>query len=280
MGNENKIIKDRIISGFNLSIGTGLSMESIFNPVMEVYDPSRKVPDKIQINKYDEVWINIQTLYRNLLASMTKETISRTNSLILAHTIVNEMEIVNELFNKESNNIVKVYYYSRDYSELNKYPEKIRHMMSSTQSLAYKDMIKVLEIINKLVENINKNIYSNNKKGLIFTHNSFDLLSYDKFNRLDLLESNTGLLKTRMNFNSKFYKIPNMSLNNIPFNKKTLYCFGDKNFIMPLRLMVRKLLLDVSERRNWNPMTTIDKINADISYIITDKEILKEIGSF
>lgn len=71
-----------------------------------------------------------------------------------------------------------------------------------------------------------------------------------------------------------------MSLNNIPFNKKTLYCFGDKNFIMPLRLMVRKLLLDVSERRNWNPMTTIDKINADISYIITDKEILKEIGSF
>ncbi len=67
------LLLQRTVSGFPLSIGTGLALESILEPVQEVYDPQRVVPEKIKLNKYDAIWFNIDTLVRNIVGSVPTE---------------------------------------------------------------------------------------------------------------------------------------------------------------------------------------------------------------
>ena len=60
---------ERNISSFDISIATGLALESLLDPTGKRYDDARVVPNKVDLSVYNEVWFNLHTLARNAISS-------------------------------------------------------------------------------------------------------------------------------------------------------------------------------------------------------------------
>lgn len=93
-------LHDRAVSAFPLSIGTSLAFESVFNGRQEPYDPSRVIPNHVDISNYESCWVNITTLFRNLSSAVEKEAFLGATAERLAATLEEEMGIINDLFLK------------------------------------------------------------------------------------------------------------------------------------------------------------------------------------
>jgi len=101
------------------------------------------------------------------------------------------------------------------------------------------------------------------KKGCVMlTHLPLDLVSYQNFPSLKLLESHTGKLKERRHWHTKMNVKKDGPI--IPFNRAMLLIFGDSAMFSPQSIKVRRLLLEISEKGKWNPLTTIAKIEQDV----------------
>ncbi|MFX3814462.1 hypothetical protein ACJBSI_11375, partial [Streptococcus suis] len=50
----------------------------------------------------------------------------------------------------------------------------------------------------------------------------------------------------------------------IPFCRAMLVVFGDSAMFSPQPIKVRKLLLEISVKGNWHPLTTMAKIEQDV----------------
>lgn len=109
------MLLDRTTSAFPLSIGTSLAIESLFEGRQSSYDPSRVPPERIQISKYNQVWINIATLYRNILGAIDKNEIKKVHQNDLANTIIYEMQILESIFQNEGANIATPIFYINSY---------------------------------------------------------------------------------------------------------------------------------------------------------------------
>ena len=185
-------IHDRTTSGFPVSISTGLALESIFTPRQAVYDPERKPPVHIDIGKYQEFWINIATLFRNIVAASTRETVLNHSPEILASVVENEMEVINSLLRHEGNNLCKPVYYVVDYKFVTRgmhHSIKLREDGTDTQKALSTLLMKVE---NLLVERHRGEIPrfkpditpSKSVDALILTHMPYDLLSHRAFHSL------------------------------------------------------------------------------------------------
>lgn len=270
-------LNTRATSGFALSIGTGIAMETIFAPVDKVYDPERKVPDKEDMSDYGQFWINLTTVFRNMVGSIDKsETPALISEQDYADHILIEMQVIRDLFNSVYPN-VKVHFYFSDYAKLFKgirYSKvQLRKDNSDAKKAYTKTMMKCMDILKKRDDSIhalsNQISPLEKSKTLICTHQCFDLLSYHKFgskqDSMKLLESHTGVVKKRHEWSSKYYPIPAQDMAHIPFQAMLLFVFGDRNLIQPLPMQLRKTIVDISVSRNWTPFTSYDKVRFDIS---------------
>ena len=88
----------------------------------------------------------------------------------------------------------------------------------------------------------------------------YDLLSHKRFHQLDLLESNTGKLKKKHAWNSKYYPVGKADMSHLPFMKMLLMVFGDRPLIHPSIFKLRDSILQTSVKRGWTPVTTRDKV--------------------
>ena len=270
-------LHDRAVSAFPLSIGTSLALESIFSPRQEPYDASRIIPNQINIEDYQSCWINIHTLFRNLSSAIEKETFLSSTPERLAATLEEEIGVINDLFLNEGNGVCKPEFYYATYDKL--YKTKIQGLdfrEPSTDGQKYydnrlKETMKILErhtdTIHKFDDGLDRH---QRERALVITHHPYDLVHWNRFERLDLLESNTGVLKPRSLWQSKYYPMSGQSFTHLPFLKKLLLVFGDKTMIKPMPMVLRKEVLDVSVRYHWNPTTTKEKINIDLSLGIKD----------
>ena len=283
------VLSDRAMSSWDISIGTALALESLFKGPKPPYDPERVLPPHVDIMGYQELWINVSTLYRNILGSVNTATQKQVMPGEILSVLEYETELIKEIIKQNSKDRVKVIYYCVHYTGLEKkHPEaKIRKDTTEKQihyteqeTLVIKEFLKRHRKDNGILEfdNAIRSITSSNV--LMLTHVAYDLLSYNKFNTLHLLESHTGKCK---DISLWWTKLSNSKeLMRIPFNILTLQIFGDSQIFLPFPIETRKQILQLAEDKKWTNVTTKERIRLsldtlkDVFAAVVLKKILNE----
>lgn len=287
---DGNYISRRIVGGLPLSIGTSLAFESIFSPTQKPYDPDRPLPPKVNLEDYEGCWINLQTLFRNLTGSMEKTEILSTPVQDFATTLLAEIDALNTLFSQE-NKPCRVKFYLPQYDGIHhdikrgKYQEARLRVDVTDNAKHYRDMeTKTLKALNQMTDEIVsfKDGFDRekDKRVLLVSHQPYDLIHFDRFQTLDLLESHTGLLKTRKQWNSKYYRIGTKPMDHLPFFFPLLMIFGDKTMFHPLPMNLRQVVYDISIGRDWTPLTTKDRIKHCFEIDIRDPLLSAVLRSY
>lgn len=261
---------DRAVSGFSLSISTGLAFESLFAPRQAVYDPERPVPPPVDISQYNQMWINVETLFRNMVEASDAVALQNTGYKETSSVLYDEMNTIESLLSTEGRGQMTPVFYICDYAHaLSSIPKgfSIRERTAPNQIAMHDLMKKTMKELLRLSSGI-KNFpgairASGQDSALILSHYPYDLLSKRMFKKLDLLESNTGKIKKPNQWNTKYYPVPKANMTILPFNRPLLLAFGDKVLIQPWPIKLRREILDIAEKRDWTPATTMDKILLD-----------------
>ncbi len=278
----------RTTSSFPISIGTALALESIFlEGKLPKYDKDREIPNIVKLKNYDEIWINIYTLIRNISGAVDKNIFRNSEPKEILDVLLDEVDNINSLFAIEGNNLCIPKYYYCSYKKLkNKYKNsevKFREDKTDLQKFYSHKVNKVIELINKTTEGIN-NFDSEIKsdkftRSLLITHIPYDLLSHKNFNKLDLLETHTGKLKTRFQWYSKYYPIGDYDLSNLPFLRILLLVLGDHVLIQPNDIRLRRMIYETSQKGKWTTATTVDKVKFDFENYISEPFVVKFLKS-
>jgi hypothetical protein len=272
----------RTVSGFPLSIGTGLSFETLFPVRQKVYDETRVAPPHADVSKYSECWINLATMFRNLQSSINKETFLKADPGELAEVLVSEMGVIESLFQVEGNGTCKPIFYYCTYEKFTRQaPKEIKFRKDNTQNqILYTDTLgKTLKEIEKQTEVVRK-LDSElpaapTTNGLIFTHVPADLLNFPRFRSLELLESHTGLVKKRQQWGTKYHSMAGRDMSILPFMRKLYMIFGDRVLLYPNDLKLRNAILDCAEKRGWTGYTTESKVMLDLGLDIKEMFVLE-----
>lgn len=268
------LLTDRVTSSFPLSIGTALAFESIFDSRTPAYDPLRTPPIKINIGTYNQLWVNLATLFRNIVGAVTKERFLLASPQEFQEVLSFEIEVIESLLANEGMGRCKPVFYYADYPSFlslqGKTPVKMRRDTTDDQR-SYSEKLKgAIDLFFKTSDHQNcvwmtSNIRPDHSvSALILTHVPYDLLSYPFFRQLDLIESHQGKLKTRMEWYTKLYPVPGTLLNTIPFIESMLFIFGDREMIHPMDIRIRKDVVQLSLDRHWNALTTDARVRQSV----------------
>lgn len=246
---------------FPISIATSLGLEGAFGILEE--GPRFKVPP---IREYQEIWINLRTLFRNFEGALDKDTRGNISANESAQILLDEMAfLVHHLSD------MRVHFYACSYKSLSRlYPNaQFKEVNTDKQKIYARMENDTLEILFRSprlygmsIKGFDVNLTPDGakaSKSLIMTHYPFDLLSYKNFNVLALLESHTGVIKQRGQWYTKLNG--GNSLERIPFDKMTVQLFGDSGkLIRPYPPAYRDEFLKVAEKYQLNSLSTESRI--------------------
>lgn len=266
------LLDDRTIGNSGLAIGTHLMLETIFYNDLEIYDQTREFK-KENINNYDFHIYNIFTIVRNLLNACLYKN---KEELILDPTFPS---VLGSEVNKVSS-----YYKGCNCKPLLFYPDYkpiytgFNISKPTGDTVTYREHMLVKGVLSKI------NIKScNNHKGYVIPKLKGEILlttniAVDLFNQhsLTLLESHTGKLKTKSQFNTKYHPIGKSDLTHLPFIEELLYILGDKTIVIPLDIKTRKELLDISIKHKWTPRSTRSQVLSDLNRYNNFRILLKK----
>lgn len=275
------ILSNRTVSTFPLSVATSLAFESIFTGPLPPVDPERVPPVQVDIRNYQEIWLNIATLFRNLLGALSREDARRMTERDVVVVLEQEIDTVISILRNEGNNIVKPVFYVCNYKEVHrprKYPHARLRGDRTPGQLAYRALcestIELLLTRHKKYQGEDRSdirvfdstlLPKESTKAIVITHVAYDLLSYKKFRQLDLLESHTGVLKSRVLWYTKYFQGKTLPM--IPFMEEFLQIFGDTETFSPLDIRLRREIIDIAERHRWTQLTTKEKIVVNLQEI-------------
>lgn len=269
--------ESKATSAFPLAIGTSLAFESVFQGRQPPYDKDRVIPNSVDVRDYDSCWINLTTLFRNLVSSVNKDVFTAAKPGEIADALEEEIAVIEGLFSVEGMGVCKPFFYYSTYEELlhKKVPGLTFRTENTDQQKYYKYQLdSVLKILEKRTDSLHrfKDALApmQRERSFVLTHQPYDLTGHSRFDRLDLLESNTGVLKPKALWNTKYYPISGQSLIHLPFHKKLLFVMGDKVLIKPMPHVFRQKILEIAEKRKWTSLTTLDAINLHMSLDVQD----------
>jgi len=280
MSNISEMVKDRATSGFELSIGTSLAIESIFNLRKDPYDKDRKIPNRIKLSDYDVHYYNIQTLIRNIISSVIDKKVLLSNIpetiSVLTDTVLEEITYLADLYEDPEASKTEFKVYMLNYDKIVTNTKLINYVRVPNTDL----QILMSTLINGVISKIvgikgsgviyNYSIPNKYRNVLVTTGISFDLLPWYRFSKFNLLESHTGVLKTRLEFNTKYYSIAKQSMDRFPFQEKLLYMLGDNSLFKPMNIKVRRKLYQLAQDNKWTSVSTVVKIE---HYLKNDDEL-------
>jgi hypothetical protein len=231
--------------------------------------PTANALDAIsKAGKMDVVWINVGTLVRNLHDCIESDQRPALTGNAIADEVIHEMGIINQVIAEMGYGVT---YYILGYQDLaRKFPfAKLRVQRTEKQIQRQTLMDDAIKRIMALDEgqtieyDKGSEVRGEPKRALIITHYCVDLLSRMKFTKLRLLESYTGNVKQKSEWNTKL--TDGKGLVHIPFNRFTLQIFGDNyTHFDPFPHQVRKAIMEMSVSMKWSPLTTVDKIRYSI----------------
>lgn len=274
------ILDSRATSGFPLSIGTSLALESLFKPTQEPYDPNREIPKIPPLEHWDYHYFNLETLIRNIVSSIDRAVYNQVRLSIKDITLTLEEEIafIMDLYmNEPHNGTVTPIFYWHDHGQLKKYEKKYLKLRPRNRSKVELEEIytKVHKTIHKSLKPLKSNYRvfkggfdkSSENRVLITTHYPVELTEQCSrdgiFKSIDLLESHTGVLKDRSDLWTKYFDAKrNNGLNILPLCIELLLFLGDNIEIKPHNKRFRDAILDAAKHHNFTPNTTRYKIRA------------------
>lgn len=260
----------RVTTSFGVSIGTGLMLESLFIPTEDRYDVKREIPNKVNVEDYNFHLINLLTLSRNIITSFE---IKIDSSLILKdknflECLRNEVMIIENLYTGKT---AKPVFYFNDIKKLS---ERINAGKGETDTGPVSLNKSIHLALDKL--NLKKEIESSYpvlenvirlpkipgpKKNIITTHISLDLLTE---NKIELLDSHTGVLSNKDKFYKKYNNIGSKDMSVFPFNEILIYLIGDKSLSKIISTKVRFMLHDLAVVNKWNQKTDVNTVTRQI----------------
>ncbi len=278
-----KVFLHRTTSSFGISIGTSLALESLFGVDTKVYDKDRII-EPISISSYSKYYINVYTLVRNIYGALQTEDLNKiifenSHKQELIETFLGEVELINQLFDNSS---CELWYFIPNYSNVTN-----RKFIKANKKVTKKDQIHINTIsivkrlsdeLNKLNVNIIEDTYklpATDEKVLITTHITPDLLNIKYIRNLDLLEAYTGVLKKKISFNSKYPKSKVIDTSRLPFNELLLRLLGDGYLLPNPMVNLRKNINEISRVKLWTPLTTRDKVIADLK---SDPDVKEQVN--
>ena len=280
-------LADRTIGGFPIAIGTSLALETLFEPRLPPYDPERQIPEKGDIRQFQTCWINLATVFRNLVGAITKEQFKAASERDLLEALEHEVDAISSIFDQEGKRVCTPYFYYAEYPILLSHQKqnivdmRIDHtpdqlFFSSRWHSVLAKLIKQNPNSNylKVIDAVNPD---KRTKSLIITHVPMDLTQHTKFDRLVLLESHTGKLKPKSLWYTKYYELSKEPMQTLPFYRPLLYVFGDHSLIRPTAPSLRRLILEISRNRQWTPMTQWMTVRMHLDLDFPDKDFLSRL---
>lgn len=268
---SSEMMASRAIGQYPLSIATSLAIESACGIHPEI------VVKSMPLIKYDELWVNLRTLFRNIIGSLGTENSKLARSSDICQTMHEEMETITDVIAEHSGGRVSVVYYVSNYQGMEtKYKHATIRMDTTNRQMLLTSILN--ETIERLLKTVEPNTVAvferklkmqategmplRKPKALIITHYAYDLLSYKIFQKLDLLESHTGTIKDKSLWYTKYYN--GKDLNMIPFREDLIQIFGDSETFRTFDPKVRKDILEIAEKYRWSSVTTYEKIRYGI----------------
>ena len=249
-----------------ISIGTSLSLQALYNNHPDL-KPERTLP----VLKADVLYINVRTLFRNIMSSTESEKQVTVKARDYLTALKDELtDIANYLNNQE--NPIKVFFYLPTYDSLHKEFGSVAELREPSTDLQKQKLeiekqvfsqleqeLKVLEPEKRYVNIIDMKIESSDRvRAFVLTHYPVDLLYVNGFSKVLLLESHTGKIKDEREWYTKFHAD---ATERIPFNRAMLVFFGDSGgMFKPQHHKARKAVLKVADKYKWTYQTTRDKI--------------------
>nr|DAX15765.1 MAG TPA: hypothetical protein [Caudoviricetes sp.] len=283
------ILQNRTTTSFGVSIGTGLLLESMFDPIVERYDPDRPIPARVEMKKYPYWLINVYTLIRNILHCLN-ERIDESNidkntfANAVMKTLKEEIMIIRglvssvdlhpdwlQLWVPKYETLIKKFNVGKDITDLKYVTKNIEAFK------LYGPLVKEIDYITKVEPSGDYKFSSVFKEALITTSFPLDLL---QSNYLTLLESHTGILKDNHLWYTKYHPMGKADLSRLPMSDIVLYLMGDGYLVKSSSITVRRELLSIAESKNWSYRTTKDKIIANFKESPILTEAIQEFKSY
>jgi hypothetical protein len=243
-------IKNRTQSGFPVAIGTGLALETLHEPVIAVYDPSRTVPPRVNINEYEIIYFNARTIFRNIVGSIPSGEQLEVPVADYVRTLEEECGYLYDLLGLEDAEI-EIYYSDYEYCQ-NTYPGKYRVPKTTRQIMLHEYEEKAIKnlVLHHPVKKFKGYFKPDGANVLIFTHIPFDLLMYKGYMKFNLLESHTGKIKQPHEFGSKYMQVDDEDMSLIEFREDLLVRFGDHVMFKPDMIKDRRELYKTVVKKN------------------------------
>jgi hypothetical protein len=255
-------IAQRTIGQYPLSIATSLALEGLAG----IHEDHPESPAPIL--KYEQLWVNMRTLFRNFMGSLEKSLAEMMDAGEAAITISEEMKYVEDIV-RELNPNCKVMFYMSNYSGMeSKYPKAVIRMDTTSRQKVFRSVANAClkELIDKHKGEENFFVYQRKlekadegmHRAAILTHYAYDLLSAHLFKRLDLIESHTGIVKGKALWYTKYYQGKDLVM--IPFREDMMQIFGDNETFHPMDIRLRRGIIETANKYNWTQLTTTDRI--------------------
>ena len=186
--------------------------------------------------------------------------------------MLQEADNIEDIIKQDTHSKLSVKFYTSNYKTLGGLASKAIFRIPNTEKqIAYfklhdKAIQQALSIRHSRSEDIhvftNKITPDKRVDALILTHVAYDLLCWPKFDKLDLIESHTGLLKSRNLWYTKFYQSEDLAC--IPFIEIMLKFYGDNHSFRPFPIAARKSVLELAIQKRWHWATTEAKVKQDL----------------
>lgn len=257
---------DEITEGqYQVSIGTSLALETLFG-INENVKPTNPLP----YTQYDNLFVNIRTLVRNLYGAVSKELKVQWSAQHYLKKVLEELRNIPLIISDQSHDKLSVIYYFCEYTHLSReFPHA--NLKKTRDQASHYDNIEayVIDNVKRFVKQGKLNVMicdvkvpMPEERNLILTHFPVDLVPYSTSRNLDLLESHTGTIKNR----HKWYtKLKGKDMERIPFSRKTIQIFGDGRTFSGVTPKEKKAVMDFSEANRWNQTTTDRIIDAQMN---------------
>lgn len=261
-----EVLDNRVKGQFSLSIATSLAFEGLYGIMQETDNPKNP-----PIGLFKQIWVNIRTLFRNIHGSIDKDGERNLLPDDYANAVIEEMNIITGVVNERSPDI-QVHFYVCTYQTLSSlYPFSSFKEVKTDIQKAYAAMengmlsclFKHFGTTDDHVHICDTFIIVRDPKILLLTHYPFDLLNVKGGGYIGLLESHTGVVKLKPQWNTK---LNTKDYARLPFDKMTVQLFGDTGGLFkPYPLDFRKKILELAVTKKWNSETTKDRIIQGVS---------------
>lgn len=275
---EDTAISARAVGQYQLSIATSLAIESLMGIHPEI------VVKSLPLNHYKELWVNIRTLFRNLIGSLHKDAVYQVHPVELGDALIYEIDAIRHIIADGSRGKTKIVFYMSEYKDFeHKYPYASLRSDNTPKQHDYTNLQdKTLEVViasePEAFKVFKRKLKTTNKAdAAIITHIAYDLLSRYQFHNLTLLESHTGVFKTPDMWYTKYYNGKDIPF--MPFHEELLQVFGDSEHFRPMDIRLKRDLVELAKEFRWSSVTSIDRIKSNVASMKNpvSKETMKNI---